>query len=141
MRALALALAMLTLTVSASAETWLTVPTVSRHFTPRENYNEVNLGLGLEIGSASARFSFGSYRNTYRQQTVFAGVLWQPIRLGNKCIAGGIAALASGYEQISKYPIFGALSIECSWNEKYGAQLLSVPQKDGMIALQFKIRM
>ena len=122
---------------------WL-VSTVRSYHLERRDYEESNLGLGIETDvSQRIRLALGFYRNSERRDSLYGAAVWCPesVRWGHwrGCgLAGGV----TGYNE-TVAPLAGAvLSYE---GKEWGANLLILPNKrgdlmSGVIALQVKKR-
>lgn len=130
---------------SASAESWLTMPAYSWHFSGREDgkgsYETMNTGLGLEhVVTPSFRVAAGIYRNSVRRDSGYFGVGYLPLQLGPVRI-GASAGVVSGYTSNLLPVLVPTLTIE---GKQFGVNLLVVPPAEGSpsvigVVLKFKL--
>ena len=122
---------------------WITSTVRSHHFKDR-NYEESNLGIGIErslFGNTS--LALGVYRNSERRDSLYGAAVWCPVYLQKNNWRGcGLAGGVTGYSD-TVAPLAGAvLSYE---GKEWGTNLLILPNKRGdftagVIALQIKRR-
>ncbi len=126
-----------------AGETWAVVSCCSYHFdsaAPRD-YEQLNLGLGVEHGTKALRVLGGVYRNSERADSVYFGgsatAPVGPVKLGAALV------IVSGYERSGPEPVKGLVLVGAWEGRRIGVNLLYIP-KDGedvaVIALQFKFR-
>ena len=116
--------------VSTADEIWGVLSTRSYHFNRSEDWNENNLGLGLEYSLPSnIRLIAGGYYNSYFRTSFYAGAAiltgqWKGFRLG-----AGIGAL-SGYPVQSGYAsVQPFLLPSVVWEgDRFGANLVLFPK-------------
>ena len=129
--------------MSGRADNWLT-GTVRSYHLERRDYEESNLGLGVETDvSQRIRLALGFYRNSERRDSFYGAAVYCPIstRYQNWRICG-LAGGVTGYNEAIA-PLAGAvLSYE---SREWGANLLILPNKRGdftagVVALQLKHR-
>jgi hypothetical protein len=126
-------------------ELWLAVNLTSYHLDRAPDYNERNLGIGLEMRfdhglSAMA----GAYDNSYSTPSAYLLAGWQPIVIKRLLHIGLFAGLATGYPIYDGDPgpvggIFASVQ-----NDKAGINLFYVPElrekQSAVIGLQVKAR-
>jgi hypothetical protein len=95
------------------------VPVLTRHFPGNDQFNNQNWGVLFDVAFIKEWSAVGGYfRNSYRRDTVFAGVGWYPITIPiaqAELDFGGIGALdlSGGYKGYNRaYPLLGALSLK-----------------------------
>jgi len=125
------------------AETW-GVSTVRSFHLERRDYEETNLGLGIETDvTQRTSLAIGFYRNSERRDSVYGAAVWCPLssRFAN-WKACGLAGVVTGYsERVS--PLAGGV---LTWEgREWGVNLLWLPNKhgdfsQGVIAAQVKRR-
>lgn len=113
----------------AFADAWLTVPLathhVERHQADGSNWNERNVGVGLEFGtgSESPHLIAGTYRNSYYRDSRYLGAKWEPVHLGPFGI-GATAVYATGYDR----PYAGGLLASATDSAGNGLVLIFAPK-------------
>ena len=128
------------------ADVWLTVPAYTYHADRLQGngqrWNERNTGVGLELGTERDMPSIvlGMYRNSFNRDTQYAGVKWEPLRLGPLGF-GAIAGLATGY----RLPFVAGLAT--SLTDKNGNGVVAIwapkatPDTSAFVSLQLRIRL
>ena len=112
---------------------WLVFTLASRHH--KRGYNERNWGIGAEYGlTEDWRAAAGTYRNSFSQQTFYAGAMYLPLRYGDWRIGGAVLA-ATGYDQSPVFLPFPVISYERKeWGFNLGPILPTV------VGVQIKFR-
>jgi len=127
------------------SEIWLNPGFYSYHFQTDKDLNNSNIGLGGEYRySTVSSFTLGVFENSDRETSRYAGLYWQPLRLG-AFRAGAVFGALDGYQKIQKNGWFLAAIPAVSYEYKYvGFNLMITPSyKDklyGAISLQLKLR-
>lgn len=120
------------------AQTWLTMPLVSLHM-PRTGYNQMNLGLGIEHKVAERwRLVLGTYRNSNREDSVYAGAIYTRWRWGDFRF-GSSLGLVSGYGNDLLPMVVPAMSYE---RKGWGLNVILIPPVRGsptIIGVQAKM--
>ena len=132
-----LALGLLT-SLPVKADTWI-VTTVASYHPGGGDYNERNLGLGLEHGGEKFRIVGGGYRNSFYRDSYYIGMTAGMMKLGPVKI-GLMAGGVTGYEDTVEPVLMPFMAIE---GKQVGANLGIMPAKDGgvtVIGLQIKFR-
>lgn len=131
-----IAAVLLPLLLAGCAGQWLVVNAASYHKDRDKGYNERNAGVGVEqpIG-ADARLIAGTYRNSHRRQSWYAGVQWTPLQLGGLHL-GGAAGAVTGYEPGKPSPLL--TPVIAYETRTWGVNLL--PFDGAVVGLQFKLR-
>ena len=121
------------LPTSAAGDDWLVFTIGSRHH--KRGYNEHNWGVGIEHGvTDNWRAVAGTYRNSFYRQTLYAGAIYLPLRVGDWRV-GAAASLVSGYVQHPVLVAFPFISYEQKdWGLNFGPILPTV------VGIQFKLR-
>lgn len=102
-----------------------------RHRSNGQDWNEFNPGLGFEHEVPEPwTLAAGVYRNSFARTTVFAGIRWEPIRLGLAKF-GIMAAAATGYAS----PVIGAVTADFKLSNRIDLTLLGGPAPDHGAAL------
>jgi hypothetical protein len=132
----AVALGLLPATAKADqSDVWGSVMVRAYHSDRNAGYNENTLGIGIEYQPTDTplRMVAGTYNNSFRRQSVYAGVTWLPVKLGpvNFGLMGGTI---SGYERYDYG--FGpmAAGLVVLEGKKYGANLMVVPPVPSAVA-------
>lgn len=135
-------------------KTWIVAPVLTHHFDRQavidDDLNERNPGFGIERSNGLWHWMLGAYRNSIRQNSVYAQLGWTPLQWhfsesGNLSL-GAAGGLLTGYQDTEKgYPIVPAGGIFASLETPYhfGMNLFIVPtvksfQVEGFVALQIK---
>ena len=93
----------------------------------QHGFNNNNFGAGVECRqSYDFSIAVGDYYNSYRTNTVYAGVIYEPIHVGNLSVGGALAA-ASGYTP----PVIGGISFRYQVG-RLNLESLVVPSKYGV---------
>jgi hypothetical protein len=109
-------------------ELWVNAGMQSYHFAKDQNFNNNNLGLGVEYAfNTVASVTVGEYSNSLRHQTNYAGIYYHPIELGPIKV-GIVAGVLNGYPAMNQGhytpTLLPAISIEYKW---IGANLYFIP--------------
>ncbi|QZA76924.1 hypothetical protein K4H28_11435 [Deefgea tanakiae] len=135
-------------------KTWIVAPVLTHHFDRQavidDDLNERNPGFGIERSNGLWHWMLGAYRNSIRQNSVYAQLGWTPLQwhfseLGNLSL-GAAGGLLTGYQDTEKgYPVVPAGGLFASLETPYhfGMNLFIVPtvksfQVEGFVALQIK---
>lgn len=130
------------LAVNSFAQVWTSVTVGSRHFDRGADFNERNLGIGVEVvKSENGRLVGGVYRNSIDRTSAYAGYTWAPEILPGARL-GMVGGVVTGY-RLSPAPMLApVLMLE---GKHVGANVILVPSvgKDvpGMVGLQVKVRL
>lgn len=119
---------------------WIHLGGVSYHINKDADRNGANYGLGLGYHlTESQSIRAGVFRNSYDHNAVILSYAWLPWKWGAMRF-GANAVAASGYNNRT-----GALAAVVPWGEiswKYvGVEFGVVPVRNGIVTLQFKIRL
>jgi hypothetical protein len=110
------------------------VATLTSYHFERKDYNETNLGLGLEYHhSPDWRGGFGFYENSYYHRTYYAMALWMPLHHGNWHF-GMAGSVVSGYEENPVFVPIPTISYE------HGRAGLNLGVTPSFLGLQVKFR-
>jgi hypothetical protein len=125
-------------------ELWVNLGGFSHHFANSKRYNETNRGLGLEFRwSPELSVMAGSYYNSVRRTTTYAGLTYQPLTLGPMKVGASLGVM-DGYPAVSRGgTFFAALPMATYEGSRFGFNLgliPSMPKVDGAIVLQIKVR-
>jgi hypothetical protein len=153
LRALTLVLACLATPAwaDAPAETapddalWINLGGFTHHANQSKDYNENNLGLGLEYRvHPDATLMVGMFANSVRQNTNYVAVNWQPGALGDWKLGAAIG-LMNGYPGIARGGSFVAVVPMASYEgQHFGLNVGLIPtvgRVDGALVLQLKFRL
>ena len=151
----------LMLSASASAETfgpfdiveskpvseyWANAGFYSYHFQKDKGLNNSNYGLGLEYRYSSvSSFTLGTFYNSDRQTSHYAGWYWQPLAAGPVRFGAAIGGF-DGYPRMHNGGWFLAVIPVASIDyERVGMNLIFIPTyKDrlyGALSFQLKLRL
>ncbi|MCU0940955.1 MAG: hypothetical protein MUE35_00195 [Hydrogenophaga sp.] len=124
---------------------WINVGGFSRHFNRDANYNENNLGLGIEWRpSNELAVMAGVYDNSIGKSSQYAAVNWQPWQIGPVKLGAAIG-LMNGYPAVERGgTFFAALPMATIEGKRFGVNLGLIPSInniDGAVLLQFKMRL
>lgn len=124
----------------AVADTYLTIPIASYHFDRDEDYNEFNLGVGIERTLNDRwRIGGGYFRNSNRKDSLFAGATYAPWSFAGLKI-GTAMGLVTGYEA-SVLPVVVPTAM---WESgSFGVNVAFIPPaggKPGALGFQLKWR-
>jgi len=125
-------------------ELWVNLGGFSHHFKHNSRYNETNRGLGLEYRwSREWSAMAGSYYNSVRRHTTYAGFTYQPFSLGPLNLGASLGAM-DGYPAVSRGgTFFVALPMATYEGSRFGFNLGLIPTMhnvQGAIVLQLKVR-
>jgi hypothetical protein len=128
------------------SEFWLDSGFATYHFNRGKDLNGANWGLGAEYRfSGTMAVAAGRFKNSDREYSSYAGVIWQPYALGPVRLGAAIAAL-NGYPRMRDGGWFPALVPTLTWESpRVGVNVGVIPSyKDrlyGGISVQLKIRL
>jgi len=131
---------------SFATQVWLNPGMYSHHFRRDQDYREDNYGLGVEVLIAPQHgFLAGSYINSNRERSRYAGYEWRPLQwqpAGINVSGGLVLVMIDGYSNTHNgnwFPaVFPSLSAEYGI---FGASLNFIPNRNGSaLALQLKLR-
>jgi hypothetical protein len=130
---------MFILDTHAKADTWGVASVTSYHFDDG-NHNQKNLGVGLEQTiNEDWSVMAGEYKNSMYRTSVYAGVVWKPLRLGDFHF-GFAGGAITGY---LSHPVPLAVPTMSWEHQRIGANLFFAPHvKDapGVLGLQLKFK-
>ncbi|MBM5570184.1 MULTISPECIES: hypothetical protein [Deefgea] len=135
--------------------TWITSPVWTHHYNRDMvhdgDLSENNPGIGIERSNGLWHWMLGGYRNSIRQNSLYAQLAWTPLQLefcqnGNLSL-GATAGLLTGYKtKVNKYDVIpaGGLFISLETPYHFGVNLVVVPtiksvDLEGFVAAQIKI--
>lgn len=135
--------------------TWITSPVWTHHYN-REmvdhgDLSENNPGIGIERSNGRWHWMLGVYRNSIRQNSVYAQLAWTPLQIefgkDSNLSIGATAGLLTGYKtRVNKYEVIpaGGLFISLETPYHFGVNLIVVPtiksvDLEGFVAAQVKI--
>lgn len=133
------------ITAESRSELWLNAGMYSYHYDKSQNFNNNNIGFGVEYRFSSvASFTIGGFKNSDSTHSNYVGIYWQPIALGPINI-GLVGGGFNGYQATNNggwFPaIFPALTVEGRW---VGANIFFIPtvgdRVHGAISLQLKLK-
>lgn len=122
---------------------WLTLHVGSWHSSPQFSNDTYGAGLSVDVSKAT-RILAGDYRNSYRENTTYAGASYFP--LGDKLKFGGFAVYASGYKQHLGFNALAGGMLEYEVSERVRVTLIGIPPAvdhlGGVVSLmvQFKLK-
>ena len=128
------------------SETWLNVGFYSAHFQRDKGLNDSNPGLGVEYRySTVSSLTLGRFYNSDREYSTYAGVYYQPWRIGPVRI-GAVAGAFNGYPKMREGGWFlAAIPVASMDYGRMGLNLSVVPSyKDrlyGAISFQLKFKL
>ena len=139
---LVFAICVLLYAINVHAETWITATLASKHINAESKQEEANWGVGIEQGMAKNwRAVAGMYRNSNRRDSLYFGLSWHPLRLGEWRI-GAVGMFVGGYETPKHQELVKAVIPVITYEGKrWGLNVPIVPAtKDnaGAIGLQAK---
>lgn len=115
---------------------WVTLPLTSWHKEDKD-YNERNWGIGLEHKQTESwSWVGGTYRNSFYEQSYYAGGVWTPLKfeIQEVTIKGGfLLGFFSGYENKVMFLTPPVIQIEAF--KKWGGDFLI---GDGFVGFSFK---
>ena len=132
-------------TSKPAVELWINTGFYSYHFDTHRNLNNNNLGLGLEYRfSPENSITAGSFNNSNRHISQYAGWYWQPFTIGHVRL-GGLVAMINGYQNANNgdwVPLI--LPVASLEYKRIGINLTLIPTyKDivyGSLSLQLKFK-
>lgn len=109
-------------------ELWVNAGMQSYHFAKDQNFNNNNLGVGVEYAfNTVASVTVGEYSNSLRHQTNYAGIYYHPIEIGPIKV-GVVAGVLNGYPAMNhgRYSpsLLPTISTEYKW---IGANFYFIP--------------
>lgn len=112
----------------AKASVWLSPGFLSYHFDRSAGFREDNIGFGAEVNlPRQTMVQAGSYINSDRQRTHYAGGAWSPVELGPLRL-GIYAGAFDGYPLMRNGGWFlAALPMLSYRGERVGANLTVIP--------------
>ena len=124
------------------AETWVTATLASKHINAETKQEEANWGVGIEQDMArNWRTVAGMYRNSNRRDSLYFGLSWHPLKVGNWRL-GAVGMFVGGYETQKHQELVKAVIPVITYERKgWGMNIPIVPAtKDnaGAIGLQVK---
>jgi hypothetical protein len=126
-------------------EVWVNPGFVTAHFDSDKNLSGKNLGLGAEYRwSTEMSATVGRFRNSDREMSNYAGVYYQPWKVGPVKL-GAVVAAFDGYPKMRNGGWFPALiPVATIEGERLGLNVGFIPSyKDrlyGGISLQLKLK-
>lgn len=131
---------------SEAGELWVNTGGISHHFDRSKNFNEVNVGVGVEYRiTPEVSAMTGFHKNSINLRTTYAAVNYQPFSIGPVKI-GASAGLMSGYPVIKNGgAFFAALPFATYEGKRFGVNVGLIPNIpsrhiDGAVVFQFKFR-
>jgi hypothetical protein len=124
---------------------WLNPGLFSHHFRDGD-FRQENYGFGVEVAHLQHTFLAGSFVNSDRERSRYAGYFWRPWRwqyAGWEFGAGAVFALVDGYSTTNAGNWFPAASPALSAEYGFfGANLAFIPhpRNGAALALQLKLR-
>jgi len=122
-----------------ACERWVGLNTISYHANQERNYNEKNGGIFLEC-SGRWGYQIGYYENSYKRDTFYGVVTYQPWHLFGIRF-GGMAGMGTGYREKNEQPrgglsplIAGLVSVE---GKHAGANVIV---GTSVVGLQLKVK-
>lgn len=124
---------------------WGNLGGFSSHANRDKDYNENNVGLGLEYQlQPDVALMAGTFNNSVRQTTSYAAVNWLPLSLGSWKL-GLVAGVMNGYPGIENGGAFlAALPMASYEGARFGVNLGLIPtvdRVDGALVVQLKFRL
>lgn len=132
---------------------WVGTMSLASYHTDNKDYNEINLGLGIERWCSPRFFqAVAIYDNSYEKPSLVVGIGWTPIRFQNLNLViarvkelkiGVMVGGVTGYEKDVTF----AAGVYTGWkfSKKWGINVLYFPNPekitragDGVYALQLK---
>lgn len=143
--ALALALACAATPARADDALWVNLGGFTHHANQDKDYNENNLGLGVEYRvHPDATLMAGMFANSVYRNTHYVAVNWQPRSLGGWKL-GAAVGLMNGYPGIARGGTFVAAVPMASYEgPRVGLNVGLIPsvgRMDGALVLQLKFRL
>jgi hypothetical protein len=121
---------------------WLTLHAGSWHSSPQFSNDTYGAGLSLDV-SETTRILAGDYRNSYRGNTIYAGLSYLPF--GEKLKAGGFAVYASGYKQYLGFDALAGGMLEYRVSERVRVTLVGIPpvldHLGGVVSLMLEFKL
>lgn len=136
----AILLALLLVPLATAAADWAVLSLGSYHFERHQGYQEVNPGLGFELGRGE-RWSLvgGAYNNSHSRLSVYAGATYLPWRWQGARF-GSLLGVVTGYDAKPLPVVLPMMAIE---GERFGVNLVAAPKRGdspGMVGFQLKWR-
>lgn len=121
---------------------WLTLHAGSWHSSAQFSNDTYGAGLVLDV-SPKVRVLAGDYRNSYRENTAYAGVAYLP--WGERLKAGGFAAYASGYAQHLGVNALAGAMVEYRVTDRMRVEVIGIPplipHLGGVVSLMVQIKL
>jgi len=119
---------------SCFAQTYVTATLGSLHLDRSHQYNEKNLGLGIEhVVQGDLRAHAGFYRNSFYTNTTYLMASYTPLTVWGAKL-GPVGGVGTGYSKSGPVPLFGlAVLIE---DKRGGVNIIINP---AAIAMQVKL--
>jgi hypothetical protein len=125
---------------------WVNVGGFSRHFDRSKDFNETNLGLGVEYRFRSDLSAMAGYHeNSIRLRTRYAALNYQPLEIGPLKVGVSVGVM-SGYPVVNEGgAFFAALPMVTYEGKRFGINfgvIPNIPSKhvDGAFVVQLKAR-
>lgn len=126
-------------------ELWLNAGMYSYHYDNTQNFNNNNIGFGVEYRFSSiSSLTVGGFKNSDRYHSNYVGIYWQPVLIGPiqlGLVGGGFNGYASANNGGWFLAVFPAATIE---SERLGMNLFFIPsvgdKVHGAISLQLKLK-
>ncbi|MDR7305818.1 hypothetical protein [Rhodoferax saidenbachensis] len=125
---------------------WVNLGGFSSHVNRDKDYNENNVGMGVEYRlQPDVALMAGAFNNSIRQTTTYAAVSWQPLSLGGWKLGAALGVM-NGYPGIAHGGAFlAALPMASYEGTRFGMNLGLIPsinnKVDGAFVIQLKFRM
>jgi hypothetical protein len=135
----------LALAQEAPPKVWVNPGLYSHHFRDGD-FRQDNYGFGVEVAHLHHTFIAGSFINSDRERSHYAGYYWRPWRRqhgGLELSAGAVIALVDGYSTVNAGDWFpGVLPVVSAEYGIVGANLAFIPhpRNGAALALQLKLR-
>lgn len=125
---------------------WINPGFYSYHFDRDLNLNDKNPGFGLEYQySTTQSLTAGMYRNSYEDKSHYAGLYWQPIRIG-PFKTGVVLGAFRGYKNYKEGGWFPALIPVVTYEfERVALNISLIPSYQdklhGALSFQLKLKL
>lgn len=126
-------------------EVWVNIGGFSHHFDRKPNYNESNLGFGIEWRrTREVAIMAGVYKNSVGKPSQYAAVNWQPWQIGPVKLGAAIGVL-NGYPAFNRGgTFFAALPVASIEVQRFGVNIGLIPSIGsvaGALLVQLKMRL
>lgn len=126
-------------------EVWVNIGGFSRHFDRKANYNESNLGFGIEWRrTPEVAIMAGVYDNSVGKPSQYAAVNWQPWQIGPVKLGAALGVL-NGYPALNRGgTFFAALPMATIEGQRFGVNVGLIPSignVDGALLVQLKMKL